>query len=95
VAQQFSLTDKQRRAFEIISTTLIKREILKLDDWVNADLLVMFLTDPGGTGKSHVVRAVHEVMKFFGKEHCICFVAHTGTAANLINGTTIHSGLGI
>lgn len=36
-----------------------------------------------------------EVLKYFGLDHTICFLAPTGTAANLIDGMTIHAGLGI
>ncbi|KAF5357492.1 hypothetical protein D9758_012512 [Tetrapyrgos nigripes] len=55
----------------------------------------MFLTGPGGTGKTHVVKSVKEVMMLYGMDHRIRFLAPTGRAASLIDGTTIHKGLGI
>ncbi|KDQ05683.1 hypothetical protein BOTBODRAFT_89418, partial [Botryobasidium botryosum FD-172 SS1] len=53
--------------------------------------LRMFMTGPGGTGKTHVVKALQALMSLYGCSHCIRFLAPTGTAAALIDGTTIHS----
>jgi hypothetical protein len=53
------------------------------------------MTGPGGTGKTHVVKAVKEVMGHYGSAHKIQFLAPTGSAASLIDGMTIHKGLGI
>ena len=55
----------------------------------------MLLTGPGGTGKSHVVKAVHKLMEHYRAGHTIRFLAHTGSAASLIDGMTTHKGLGI
>ena len=55
----------------------------------------MLLTGPGGTGKSHVVKAVHKVMEHYRAGHTIRFLAPTGSAASLIDGMTVHKGLGI
>ncbi len=54
--------------------------------------LRLFLCGPGGTGKTHVIRSVQEVMKFYGCEHQLRFLAPTGNAAALIDGTTCHKG---
>ena len=54
----------------------------------------MYLGGKAGTGKSTVIRAIRT---FFDKAHCgkmIKFCAPTGTAANEIHGSTIHSLLG-
>ncbi|KAF5342709.1 hypothetical protein D9758_015874 [Tetrapyrgos nigripes] len=59
------------------------------------DPLQMFLTGPGGTGKTHVINSVKEVMKMYSKDHCIRYLAPTGWAASLIDGMTIHKDLGI
>jgi hypothetical protein len=59
------------------------------------DQLVMFMTGPGGTGKTHVVKAVQSVMQHYGCAHIIRFLAPTGCAAALIDGMTVHKGLGI
>lgn len=55
----------------------------------------MLLTGPGGTGKTHVVKAVQKVMELYNTSHTIRFLAPTGTAASLIDGMMIHKGLGI
>ena len=55
--------------------------------------LHLCLTGPGGTGKTHVVKSVQTLMKEYGCEHQICFLAPAGTAASLINGITCHKGL--
>ncbi|KAF6750247.1 hypothetical protein DFP72DRAFT_748706, partial [Ephemerocybe angulata] len=57
--------------------------------------LRMLMTGPGGTGKTHVVRAVKEVMAHHNAAHQLRFLAPTGSAAALIDGMTIHKGLGI
>jgi len=56
--------------------------------------LCMFLTGPGGTGKTHVVGAVSNLMGAYGCEYCICYLAPGGTA-KIINGMTVHKDLGI
>src|SRR5260370_1112202 len=55
----------------------------------------MFMTGPGGTGKTHVVKALKELMNSYGFAHHIRFLVPTGTAAALIDGQTVHSALGI
>ncbi|KAG2135304.1 hypothetical protein DEU56DRAFT_721738, partial [Suillus clintonianus] len=57
--------------------------------------LIMLMTGPGGTGKTHVVKAVQSVMQHYGCAHIIRFLAPTGSAAALIDGMTVHKGLGI
>ena len=53
------------------------------------------MTGPGGTGKTHVVKAVQKVMEHYNATHRIRFLAPTGLAASLIDGMTVHKGLGI
>src|SRR5882672_8959076 len=78
----------------------------KLHEWQKTNLsenkvseepkqLCMFLTGPGGTGKTHVIGAVSNVMGAYGCEHCIFYLAPTGGTAKMINGMTVHKGLGI
>jgi len=55
----------------------------------------MLMTGPGGTGKTHVVKAVQAVMQHYGCGHLIRFLAPTRSAALLIDGMTIHKGLGL
>ncbi|KIO27737.1 hypothetical protein M407DRAFT_47174, partial [Tulasnella calospora MUT 4182] len=53
--------------------------------------LKMMMTGPGGTGKTHVIRALTALMSLYGCSHRIRFLAPTGSAASLIEGMTIHS----
>ncbi|KAF8586872.1 hypothetical protein K439DRAFT_1296185, partial [Ramaria rubella] len=57
--------------------------------------LRMLMTGPGGTGKTHVVRALNALMSEYRCGHLIRYLAPTGSAAALIDGTTIHKGLSI
>lgn len=57
--------------------------------------LRMFMTGPGGTGKTWVVRALKMLMDKHHQGHRIRYLAPTGSAAALIDGTTVHTGLGI
>jgi len=89
------LNTAQRRAFEICASKF--REILETANGGTATFepLRLFLTGPGGTGKTYVVNCLKILMERYGRGHCIRFLAPTGTAANLINGQTIHSGIGL
>ena len=55
----------------------------------------MLMTGPGGTGKTWVVKAVCSIMQHYNCGHKIQFLTPTGSAAALINGMTVHKGLGI
>lgn len=93
VGNEFNLNEKQWTAFRIISRSFVNRHIYKTD--LDNDPLRMLMTGPGGTGKTHVVKAVKKVMEHYGAGHKIRFLAPTGSAAALIDGMTIHKGLGI
>ncbi|KAF9061028.1 hypothetical protein BDP27DRAFT_1149306, partial [Rhodocollybia butyracea] len=95
IAASFKLNTKQLHAFHIICSSIINRHIFSKSNMYVHEALRLFLTGPGGTGKTHVVKAVKELMRHFGIDHTIRFIAPTGGAACLIDGTTIHKGLGI
>ncbi|THU80869.1 hypothetical protein K435DRAFT_595849, partial [Dendrothele bispora CBS 962.96] len=92
ISNLYKLNRKQKMAFTIISHSYINRFLFGTE---HGEPLKMLLTGPGGTGKTHTVKAVREVMAHFGRENRIRFLAPTGSAASLIEGTTIHTGLGI
>ena len=52
----------------------------------------IFLTGPGGVGKTALIKLYNKV---YTKTKTIAVTSTTGTSALLINGTTIHSYLGI
>jgi hypothetical protein len=89
------LNTAQQKAFKICASKF--REILETAGG-NANMyrpLRLFLTGPGGTGKTCVVNCLKLLMERYGRGHCIRFLAPTGTAATLIGGQTIHSGIGL
>lgn len=92
IGTEFNLNEKQWVAFRIIAEHYVNKYVLNVEDVAP---LTMMMTGPGGTGKTHVVRAVRAVMAYYGCEHKIRFLAPTGSAAVLIDGMTVHKGLGI
>jgi hypothetical protein len=94
IAKNEHLQTQQLIVFRIIARSFINTYVEKKKK-DHEESLRMFLTGPGGTGKTHVVKAVQKVMKFYGAEHTIRFLAPTGSAASLVDGMTIHKGLGI
>ena len=97
IGTEYNLNEKQWIAFKIISGSFIKNHIQKSVELEPKpeDLIRIILTGPGGTGKTHVVKALRDVMAVYGCGHLLRFLAPTGSAASLIDGTTIHKGLGI
>jgi len=100
VASEFGLNDMQCIAYHIIVDVFLKKFVNKVSSGVSglegtSNQLIMLMTGPGGTGKTHVVKAVQTVMREYGCAHFIRFLAPTGSAAALIDGMTIHKGLGI
>lgn len=93
IGDRFELNEKQWIAFRIIAEHFVRQYIEKRED--TNPQLTMLMTGPGGTGKTHVVKAVQAVMEYYGYGHVIRFLAPTGSAAALIDGMTIHKGLGI
>lgn len=92
IGSKYNLNEKQCMAYRIITTYFLQKFVVKKD---TPERFCMFMTGPGGTGKTHVVRAVKTVMDHYNCAHLIRFLAPTGSAANLIDGMTIHKGLGI
>lgn len=93
IGKEHNLNEKQWVAFHIITQHFIDKYIEKPNQDENQ--LTMLMTGPGGTGKTYVVNAVQSVMAHYGCGHMIRYLAPTGSAATLINGTTIHKGLEI
>jgi hypothetical protein len=89
--KHFGLNEKQTLCFRLICNWFVNKHILKLD----TPPLSMIMTGPGSTGKTYVVNAVKVFMAQYGCAHLIRFLAPMGLAASLIDGMTIHQGLGI
>jgi hypothetical protein len=95
IGKEHHLNSQQWIAFRIICHSFIARHVLKYDALSLNEPLRLFMTGPGGTGKTHVVKAVQKVMEYYGVAHTIRFLAPTGSAASLIDGMTVHKGLNI
>jgi PIF1-like helicase len=97
VVSQFQFNKKQQIGFEIAANCFIESYTAKLSGKtsVQQEPMRLLLTGPSGTGKTHVVKGLRAVMAAYGCEHKIRFLAPTGSAAALIDGMTIHKGLGI
>ncbi|KAG2040730.1 hypothetical protein BDR03DRAFT_805796, partial [Suillus americanus] len=87
------LNEQQWIAFQIITNHFVQTNVNKCDE--ETKQLIMLMTGPGGTGKTHVIKAVCAVMQYYGCGHMIQFLAPTGSAAALIDRMTVHKGLGI
>ncbi|PBL03892.1 hypothetical protein ARMGADRAFT_882887, partial [Armillaria gallica] len=95
---KFKLNTKQEIAFMIMAKTFALHKT-----YVNVDMdtlqepfsLHMFLTGPGGTGKTHVIKALMAVMKGFDSTYSLQFLVPTGSAAALNNGMMIHKAFGL
>ncbi|THU95725.1 hypothetical protein K435DRAFT_590335, partial [Dendrothele bispora CBS 962.96] len=92
---EYNLNQKKTQAFQITSSQYLNRYVFQSSAEAECGPLRMFLTGPGGIGKTHVLNAVKFVMKMYGMDHRIRFLVPTGKAASLINGMTICRGLGI
>ena len=44
----------------------------------------MLMTEPGGTGKTHAVRVLQELMKLHNSQHLICFLGPMGRSVKQI-----------
>ncbi|KAF9782849.1 hypothetical protein BJ322DRAFT_1008807, partial [Thelephora terrestris] len=93
VAEEFGLNEKQRIVYNIVARKFVDGHILKVAD--GGKPLRMLMTGPGGTGKTHAVRALQKLMALHNLQHLIRFLGPTGSSAKQIGGTTIHKGLGL
>ncbi|PBK86475.1 hypothetical protein ARMGADRAFT_859157, partial [Armillaria gallica] len=91
--QKYKLNTEQEIAFRIMANNFIKRQeasVLIDSSEPEPFPLRMFLTGPGGTRKTHIIKALCDVMDVFGYVHAMRFIAPTGSAAALNNGLTVH-----
>jgi hypothetical protein len=93
VAEEFGLNEKQRMVYNIVARKFTDQHILKASN--DGKPLRMLMTGPGGTGKTHAVKALQKLMTLHNLQHLIRFLGPTGSSAKQIGGTTIHKGLGL
>ncbi|KAG2018574.1 ATP-dependent DNA helicase PIF1 [Coprinopsis cinerea AmutBmut pab1-1] len=72
---------EQLRAFRIVSHHVL----------AGGAQLLMYVGGSGGTGKSHIIKAIVTLFKALGRFSELLIGAPTGIAATLIGGTTLHS----
>lgn len=84
IVDEFGLRDntEQERVFRIVAEHFVVG---------NKEQLLMYMGGIGGTGKSHVIKAVVALFERCGLPQNLYVSAPTGIAAVLINGYTIHS----
>lgn len=88
VVKRFTLNSKQARAF-----TIIAKHSAGLDR--DRKQLRMGVFGEGGTGKSTLVNAIRHWFDLIGQDERLVVTATTGSAAVKINGSTLHSAVGI
>ena len=94
------LNDKQR-AIVMFHRNWCKKAVLALKQGKPIDPYRVFLSGPGGVGKSHVIRLIHsDTIKFLKQsgifepdDVIVLLTAPTGVAAFNIDGMTLHSAL--
>ncbi|KAF8439784.1 hypothetical protein L210DRAFT_867437, partial [Boletus edulis BED1] len=84
IHRDFSLegNKEQSRAFRIVAEHFA---------FGSLDQMLMLITGIGGSGKSHVIRAIVALFKECGCPENLLLSAPTGCAAVLIDGYTIHA----
>jgi hypothetical protein len=82
--EKWTLNPEQAAAFRIIASHSLQNQ---------PEQLRMFLSGPGGTGKSRVIHALQDFFRLRGQERRFRLAAYTGVAARNINGMTLHSSL--
>lgn len=97
-----NLNRKQGIAFEIAALSWMKIFVRRIAEKNNVVLvekpeepLRLLMTGPGGTGKSHAIRALKQFMETYESGHRLRLLAPTGSAASLIGGMTCHKGLSL
>ena len=98
-----SLDKRQRMVFDVLhqsARNYVKNVSSKKNLQIN--LIHIFLSGSGGSGNSHLVKTIYQVVStellYHSKEPDkprVLLLGPTGTSAVNICGTTIHSGLGI
>ena len=94
------LTAKQRQIV-MFHRDWCKKAVVPLKQGKPIEPYYVFMSGPGGVGKSHVIRLIHsdtlKLLRLSGAiepdDVTVLLTAPTGVAAFLINGMTIHSAL--
>ena len=83
IITEYSLNKKQKFAFKLAISNVIKRERNE-----ETRQIIAYVGGPGGTGKSQVIKAIVAFHKKIKRKRTLKLTAYTGTAAKLIGGST-------
>ena len=81
---KWNLNMEQAQAF-----CMIAKHSLQL----RSEPLCMYLGGPGGTGKSHIIKALQQYFDHSGQSRQLRLTSYTDVAACNISGMTLHSAL--
>ena len=105
ICNDFKFNDMQQAAFLVAANSWLTLHAYhdlcnntsppSNNDMKKPEPLHMFLTGPGGTGKTQVIGRLNQLLISYNCGHQICYLAPTGGVAKMIGGMTIHKGLGI
>ena len=88
-----SLNSKQREVFNVAHQWA--KDYVNCNGY-NVEPVYIFLSGSGGTGKSHLVKVIYNVISKTQRNlEFFCLLGPTGISPVNIGGTTIHSSLGI
>jgi ABC-type dipeptide/oligopeptide/nickel transport system ATPase component len=88
VVQKFTLNKEQTRALKIVAYHSLGHSKV-------GSQLLMGIFGEGGTGKSRVIDAICDWFNLINQKQRLIITATTGAAAVKINGSTLHSAVGI
>ena len=80
---EYSLNKKQKYAFKLAISNVIKRERKE-----ETQQIIAYIGGPGGTGKSQIIKAIVAFHKKIKRKRTLKLTANTGTAAKVIGGST-------
>jgi len=88
----------QQRSIVMFHRDWCKKAVIALKEGKPVEPYHVFLSGPGGVGKSHVIKLIHsDTLKLSGTfepdDVTVLLTAPTGVAAFNINGMTLHSTL--
>jgi len=75
IAEEFGLNEKQKTVYDIVARKFVDQHILKTNN--DGKPLRMLMTGPGGTGKTHAVKALQKLMMPHNMQHLIRFLSPT------------------
>jgi hypothetical protein len=94
ISQDIPLNTKQKLIVEKLLSEAISWADHLYDPSRRKQLLLR-ITGEGGTGKTHIPKAIEAAMDILGRKHEIILTAPTGAAADTLDGNTCHTSLAI